>query len=126
MPLISVAELLSDPDFADEFTLIRRYTSTGTDGRAVHVEGRLDLMGVVQPAGPSAVTLLPEGARVSTAIVIFTAHKLLAAREDGAADEVLWNGGRYVVRSVADWGRWGAGHYEATCENIAFSAPNSP
>lgn len=115
-PSLDVSDILSDPDFADTFTVIRRSQTVGDDGMADGAERAIRAVGVVQPASANGLKLLPEGARVDGAIQIHTAFHLSVATDTTFADEVVYNGRRYMVTATNDFSRFGAGYIQAVCE----------
>jgi hypothetical protein len=118
MPGIDVTELLTDPTFAETFTVIRS-TKTIVAGRARLTPKRFPgIIGVVQPAGGLDLQRLPDGSNLTGAIVIWTKYLLTNGdlSEDLSADQVDWDGHFYTVMNVKDWSRYGAGFVNAVCQ----------
>lgn len=115
MALIDVSELLVDPDFVDDFTVIRAVESVGDNGRATFSPSSSTAIGCVQPSAPSSLRLLPETTRVEGAIDIWTKTHLQVNDGKRAADTVIWNKRSYLVANTRDWSQYGEGYINATC-----------
>jgi hypothetical protein len=116
MAEIDVTELLADPEFIDTFAVIRSSETINAHGRAVQTPRTYrDLFGVVQPASGRQLAQVPEGARSSENIEIWTDFHLQEATDSTAADIVLWNHKHYMVMHVDDWSNWGAGFVHVVC-----------
>lgn len=116
MALIDVSGLLSDPDFADSFTIYRKTTSVGNDGRTASTETAVTCIGVVIQGEGNQLLRLDDGRRISGAITVYTTTPLSSGTSPNDADEIAWSGNRYVVSLVSDWSNFGAGYYTAVCE----------
>lgn len=114
MPLLDVSEVLTDPDFADTFTVYRQAVTVGNDGRAVLTETTSSAVGVVTPDMWSTLQRAPEGSNVSETITVITQFRLTSSVDGSDADEIVWNGKRYVVIAVGDCSRYGPGFVEAS------------
>lgn len=117
MPLLDVSDILFDPDFCEAAAISCLHVSdgTGNNGRAQPVETPFTITGNVQPGDGDSLQLLPEAERVAGSIVVFTPDRLNVATPGQAADVVLWQGNRYMVRTIADYSNYGAGYIEALC-----------
>lgn len=116
MPLLDVSEVLLDPDFADAFTVYRQSVTVGANGRADRAEAAFSTVGVVTPDMWSTLQRAPEGSNASETITVITPFRLTSSVDGYDADEIVWNGKRYVVRAVGDCSRYGAGFVEASCD----------
>lgn len=116
MALISVAELLSDPDFVDQVTVVRQVQAVGKDGIARMSEIRTTILASIQSASGDDLTMLPDLARTESTFEVITTFPLLTATDATAADEVIWRGQRFTVINIGRFGNWAgnAGHYEGT------------
>ena len=114
MPLISVAELLFDPDFVDPVTVFRQVQRVGIDGIAVVNEVAISILASIQSASGDDLTMTPDLARTESTFEVITTFPLLTATDGTAADEVLWRGQRFTVINIGRFGNWAgnAGHYE--------------
>jgi hypothetical protein len=116
MARISVVENLYDPDFIDPVTVMRRVQTVDADGLAVVTEQRIDIVASIQSASGDDLVMTADLARTESTYEIITTFPLLTATDTTGADEVIWNGWRFVVINVGRFGNWagGAGHYEGT------------
>lgn len=116
MANITVIENLSDPDFVDPCTVLRRVERVGDDGIARRAVVPIQILASIQ-AAEGDVLSLGEGHAASTAgtYECITVFPLNEATETTAADEVLWQGMQFTVMTVARFGNFAgnAGHYEA-------------
>lgn len=111
MALLDVTELLTDADFCDGFTLIRQVYSVNRFGENEITETAENCTGIVQPATDNVENLLPQGANPTDYIQVWLADDLRAG-----FDVILWNGKRYAVEAVKDWGNYGSGFCNAVCK----------
>ena len=118
MANIDVSALLSDPDFIDQFTLIKRTVSINpASGAAVLTEdGGVLVYGSVQSGSTDDLQFLPAGVRLSDLITVYYSGELSVERVNGYSDLIVWNGRRYTVQDIdGDWLNWGAGYIKAIC-----------
>lgn len=116
MALIDVSELLTDPDFVDDITVLRSVRSVNDVGRAVDTPGAYYTYGCVQPAKEVQLLQIPDLERAGSYISVVTPFRLLALTETTAPDQVVWNGKYYQVSVVRDWTNYGEGFVEAICQ----------
>lgn len=114
MPLLDVSDVLLDPDFADTVTVYRQAVTVASTGRSTKVETTSTISAVVTPDRWATLQRQAEGANVSETITVITQFRLTAMVGDQDADEIVWNGKRYVVIAVGDCTRYGAGFVEAS------------
>lgn len=101
------------------------FVGTGTlvEGRWVQNENHnpSSFTGIVQPAKPNDVKMLPEGSVSGEMIVIHTRAKLEQASEDtggkGNVVERRRNNRRYRIMATGDWTRQGFNRYLAMQES---------
>ena len=117
MALISVAELLLDPDFVDSVTVLRQVETVGDDGIAVREIVSITIMASIQSNSDNLV-MPPELSRTEGSYEIITTFPLLTATDTNAADVVVWNGRQHRVVSIGRFGnfREGFGHFEGVME----------
>lgn len=118
MPDLDVTEILSDPDLADIFDVIRRSEVIGANGRptlgSVKTEG---VVGVVTPGDSGKLTRADDSAMSSNLITISTSFRLRAAGLGFQPDLVVYDGIQYTVTAVKRWQRFGAGWVKALAES---------
>lgn len=123
MPLLDVSDVLLDPDFADTITVYRQAVTTGDDGRATRAETVTSTIAVVTPDQWSTLQRQAEGSNVSETITVISQFRLMASMDGYDADEIAWNGKRYVITAVGDCSRYGAGFVEASAELKGMAPP---
>lgn len=110
--MINVVELMSDPDFASTF-LVRRPRGDRDDAGVFQVLDYTDtsVVGIVQPADPAAVQMLPEGERLGNVIEVWSAAELRASDAAEALSDVLVvDGQSFRVIKSEDWSANGYSH----------------
>ena len=117
MANIDVSFLLSDPDFGDTFTLVKRGVSVNSVGETVLTEtSAADVVGSVQSGSTDDLVLAPNGARLSDIITVYYGGDLSVERINGYSDVIVWKGRRYTVQDIAgDWNNYGTGYTKALC-----------
>lgn len=124
MPRLDLNDLLTDPDFSSPFSVIRQSVTVGANGRATTVEEPIpDLVGVITP-GDSG-DLLRDDDRVTTSrvITVTTAFMLRGSGPNFIADDIVYDGGRYVVKAVKLWNRLGRGWTRAVAVSATTADP---
>ena len=123
MALIDVSELLTDPDFTNTVTLVRRSSTVDTYGENTMVETSSSITAVVKGANTESLERVPEGARLSDLIDVYYKGQLTAESPGGYADIIVWQGKRYqVFEVVEDFMNYGAGFTKAVCKLEAVNA----
>lgn len=115
MPLLDVSDILADPDFADAFTRYRRTLTVNGFGEGEIAETSIALVGVVTQGGGDVLDRTGDAEKIKGSITIHTQGDLTAGDGSIDADEVVWNGRRYIVDSVMDWSTYGTGYIAASC-----------
>lgn len=115
MALIDVSDILLDPDFIDNLTLVRRTTSVNSMGENVIAESSLATVGSVQPASTKQIQRLPEALRLADIRSFFIKAEIKADGSGQYPDIILFQGKRFQVQSVAPWLNYGAGWNEGIC-----------
>lgn len=113
--MINVGELMTDPDFVRGFTVRRPNGVFSVDGVFTSSYRELYLHGIVQPASPRQIAVLPEGTRVDDVISVWCSEELLSA--DGKKQEsdiIVVDGYYYRVVKAEPWGD--AGYFRVFAE----------
>jgi galactose-6-phosphate isomerase len=117
MPNIDVTELLSDPDFATAFDVIRTAQAVGSTGRATGTPATTSgVIGVIVPLSTTELDRFPEGERLHGRVRVITTFRLSSGDAPSTADIVVWKGRQWTVVQVNDYSEFGAGFMDATCE----------
>lgn len=122
MANISVAELLLDPDFVDEVTVLRQIETVNEEGMAVREVVPIQIIASIQ-SNSETLLMAPELSRTEGSYEIITTFPLLTATDNNAADVVVWNGRHHRVISVGRFGNFspGFGHFEGVMEIISLN-----
>lgn len=124
MPLLDVSDIILDPDFADAITVYRQAVSTDTYGDVIRTETATpNVVAVITPDKWSTLQRQAEGSNVSEVVTVITQFRLQASMDGYDADEIVWNGKRYVVIAVGDCSRYGAGFVEASASIKGMTPP---
>ena len=117
MALLSVAEVLSDPLFVDEVTVIRRTETVGADGKSYIDEVQIPIIASIQ-SNSENMSFQPDMSRASGTWEIITTFPLCIETPNNAPDIVLWRGMEHIVTSIGRFGNFAnnAGHYEGIME----------
>lgn len=126
MPTLDVSDIIADPEFADDITVIRSFRTVNSAGRAVDSPGYYYTYGCVQPAPQSVLLQLPEAERVGSFISVVTPFRLIPLTDTTAPDQVLWSNRTYRVKMVRDWSTYGSGFVEGICELTSMTADGPP
>jgi hypothetical protein len=114
--LIDVSELLIDPDFTDQATLITRTVQNEPNGKANVIETSQTITAVIQSGAQGSLDKYPEGSRLSDSITVYYRGELRMCNTGGLADVIVWQGRRYQVTDVdQDYLNWGSGYTRAIC-----------
>lgn len=125
MALLDVSDILDDPDFVDSVTLCRSAVVTGENGRSTATRIETTIIGVVTQGGGDDLDRTGDAQKIKGSITVHTVSELSAGSPTAAPDEVVWQGRRYIVDSVADWSNLGAGYWAASCvlKSVTGGAP---
>jgi hypothetical protein len=110
---IDVSDIVNDPDFAETFT-VHRSSGHYVFGGWENTTEDLTLWGVIQPAKPEHLDRVPEGDRVTGAIVVFCTDQIYrthAGNNAGISDVIHWQDQHYRVEDVKNWSE--NGYWEA-------------
>jgi len=116
MARIDVSELMVDPDFIMNFTIIRRVPTINTYGENSLTETPVSAVGSIQAATAETAKRLPDGVQLSKFKTIFTKAVILADSAGNYPDQIEWKSQRYNVFQVTPWEDFGAGWYMVDCE----------
>lgn len=125
MATLDVADLLEDPDFADNFSVERRSAVANQYGENVITAEILSAVGVVQPGGSDLVRT-PDMGYATNQIRVFTKFRLRGPTPGYQPDVVIWNEARYIVRRVSDFTNYGQGYIDAQCDALGHIDPPPP
>lgn len=118
--MINVSDVVLDLDFAQPVAFtVYRTTGTWTGGRFNTTSTTTTYNGTIVPMNTREMDQLPQGDRITGAIVIYTPSVLYTTRLDqavptqgGISDEILWQGERWKILNVRNFVEFG--YYRAT------------
>mgnify|MGYP001548635201 CR=1 FL=1 len=124
-PLINVSAAITSPMLADQFAVIRRQQTVGTNGRASFITTNVpNLSGVVYPSSKNDLERFPNFQVTGKTITVITRFALRGESEvavtDYAPDIVQWHGDSFVVAALEDWSAFGPGFVFALCSSQDF------
>ena len=126
MALLDVtADVLFDPMFVDDFTVVRSSRSVNAQGLTVDTAGYYYASGSVQPSPGRDLEQLPEGERTGTFVTVTTSFRLFPLTASTAPDQIVWQGKNYRVKHVNDWMNFGQGFVTAICQLVDM-VPDGP
>jgi hypothetical protein len=120
--MINIAELMEDPDFAQNYTVYRQTGKfirgnfvIGHEVNGVWVPGEfpVNFYGPVIPASTKDLEQVPEGDRVTGMMVFYTSavnpffisHNKTG--DQGSSDQAVWHGERYLILQQLDFSDFG-------------------
>lgn len=108
--MINISRIVNDPRFSQSFKVLRK-SGEWLKGRFIQNETEINISGVITPAKPKEIEMIPEGDRVGGEISIHTTSKLYVTRSledsEGTSDELEWQGERYKLYQVNDYSQYG-------------------
>ena len=115
MPDIDVTDLLVDPDFCEQVTLVRRTQTIANNGVVSLSSTTSTIIAVVTAFGGDMVRQ-SEAEFATNAIIVHSITKLEGVTPSGPPDIIIWRGNNYIVKRSNDWSDFGTGFTSATCE----------
>jgi hypothetical protein len=106
----SIAEIVNDPAFAQNFTITRRSGGAWQLGKWTTSETALTVWGAIQPPTATDLKQVAEADRVTGLIAIWTTQPIYITNVDLTADisdVVTWHGQKYRVLSAKEWQDYG-------------------
>lgn len=110
-PGLDVSDVLDDPDFNEDFVLIRRQRIT-EDGIGKVIEHVFNFRGVIQPATSRTLERLNQGDWKNGGLEIWSKKKMEVNTNLLLPDEIIFEDNRYICTSDQDWSHYGRGYYE--------------
>jgi hypothetical protein len=104
MPTLDMSDMMSDPDFAQEFTYLRRYENVDLKGRSQWFSKPNPGIGIIQPLTGQTLRQMPSLAAIDGVIEIWTALTLQTLTKDTKPDIICFGGNHYLVTAIpGDW-----------------------
>lgn len=118
---INVAELIEDPDFAQNFQIERHEQGVFVDGLYSSLVKTLNVYGIVQPYQPQEVEYTANGDQVTGDIKIWLTQPIYTTRindtDSGISDTIIYKNEKYKVTYVKDWKYHG--YYSAVAQRLS-------
>lgn len=115
--MINVAELMSDPDFSRSFTVKRPTGAFADEGVYASTYEKIQMTGVVQPASPKELQMLPEGSRLTDIIAVWSNLEMRVATGDKSeSDVIVVDSKKYRVIKCEPWAD--AGYFKVLAEGF--------
>lgn len=119
MALVDVTELLIDPDFVNDITIIHRVPTVNSAGENTLVETSVATIGSVQPASGKTLLRLPELLRVADVYDFFVKGQIVSDGTTSYPDILVFNSVRYQVQKIQDYMNWPGGNF-GWCQGTAI------
>jgi hypothetical protein len=96
--------MMTDPDFVRGFQVMRPTLSVANEGEASYSYDTLEMKGIVQPASPRDIQMLPEGSRLKDVISVWCGKPIRGGNgNDKEADVLIIGVRRYRVIKAEPW-----------------------
>ena len=134
MPQIDVGDILRDTFIAGEpFIVIRRADMVDTNGVTLPGAVSFSAVGSITPLATNSMLREEAFSLAEKTIRVMTSFMLRGPSKDPTLqnfqpDIVVWRGNSYIVRTIDDYSRFGAGIVIADCSSIDYvdAAPRAP
>ena len=105
----SLARVTQSPRLGQCFTVTRTTGVFAAGGWQVTGVESLQFFGVLGIADDEALSMVPEGDRVTGSLVVYTDQPIYPTKAAAGtiSDKVEWDGSTYRVTSRAPWGHYG-------------------
>ena len=121
--MITVEELMNDPDFCTTITRLRPTVAYVNEGERRATWERTDnLTAIIQPASTDDMKAMPEGISVEGLQVLWTASQIFLGDNTVDSDVVVYKGKSFRVVKSSDWSD--NGYYQAFATYYADGVPN--
>lgn len=122
-PLINVSAAITSPMLADQFVVLRRTQTVGTNGRvSFTVAAPQNACGTIYPSNKNDLERFPNLQVMGKTITIITRFALRgesqATGTDYAPDIVQWHGDNFLVVGLEDWSSYAPGFVFAICQSM--------
>lgn len=118
MPLLDVSEVILDPEFAEQITVLRR-PIVMVAGRATSPKWQRYCVPAVVNSGVSALDRANgDQQSMPNKVSVHTLFRLQGPAPGYQPDYVVWRDDNYIVTSLDDYSRYGAGFTRADCASV--------
>lgn len=129
-PFLNIGELITDPDFCQNFVIIRR-RGTWNLGRFITTEEKICTYGIIDPQSTNEMQFNPDGVlirgliKVYTHMELYTTHKtntVDGSEENYNSDILVWDNHQYLILDEDNYKDYGYRAY--TCQIRDASGAN--
>lgn len=119
--MIDYSDAVNDPDLSESFLIMRSTGKFAAGGWQTTKTVQIAAYGVVDVANRKQLDQIPEGDRITQAMVFYSATemKMASEAESQLADVIIWNDEEYKVINVGDYGK--RGFWSAIASRMAGS-----
>ena len=118
MALLDVSSVLFDPDFIDNFEVVRRVETIDVHGRSSITEQRSRQIGVVTAISPSDLDRREDYQAMTRSISVVTQYKLRGEITGQQPDIIVWRGDNFVVKHIDPYPQFGKGFVQVECTSM--------
>ena len=118
-PLLNISELITDPDFCQDFAIIRK-AGNWDNGRFITTETTINSYGIIDPQATEEMQFNPDGVllhgliKVYTHMNLYTTRKATQTVEGYISDRIVWQDSNYIVLNEDNYSDYGYRAY--TCQ----------
>ncbi len=105
--MISLSEIMGDPDLTESVTRIQRVATTNVYGETTITPTSSTILAVVTSPAKAGVMRFEDAQTYADAIRVVTASPLNAAVVGQQPDQIVWKGQTYIVSMVNDYQSFG-------------------
>ena len=122
-PLLNVGELIEDPDFCQDFKVIRRKGSWVL-GRFSTTEQVINTYGIIDPQETNQMQFNPDGVLIKGIIKVYTHMELYTTHKKSEennynSDIIIWDNHRYLVLDEGNYKDYGYRGYTCQIEDAS-------
>lgn len=116
MALLDVSEVIRDPMFTSDVTLVHRVEGFDEYGNPTWIDGEEAEIKAVVTSDMKAIARLPDLLqREGTILVRFMIGDAPEGFQGKGYDKVIWRGKSFVVKDTADYSQFGEGFLRMVC-----------
>lgn len=116
---LDVSDVLDDPDFANQLTVIRKTQAVSNSGVAFNpATTNISIYGVVTVGSMLPLQRAADYELAKKIITVHTRTTLFGVQAGYEPDIVVWNGNNYVVKRPNNWSHFGQGFTANECEMV--------
>lgn len=112
--MINIAEVITDPDFAQAYTLTRSSGQFGAGSWMENTPTTVSMYGPIVPTSDEDLQQVPEGDRATGMLTFYSTERIYRTHTDGTpgtSDIITWQGDKWrviYIKNLSDYGAWKA------------------